>query len=128
MDNDGDRHDNKKCPERLKKLTLLEKNSFHYLNVSNQWKIPSNHRHRMAKGKVPCDNCGGEHYGPDLPHPCDEAKTKNSKEDHAARRGGGGCGGRCQSDRKKRRKSNDNKDGDINDYGNVVQKRGNASM
>ena len=35
MENDGDRHDDRKCLERVKKLTLLANNSFHYLNVSN---------------------------------------------------------------------------------------------
>ena len=58
MDNDGDSHDNIKCLERVKKLTLLASNSFHYLNVSNQWNILSNYQNGTAKGKGPCNNCG----------------------------------------------------------------------
>ena len=81
----------------------------------------------MAKGKVPCDNCDGEHYSPDFPHPRDKAKIKNAKEERAARTDSGGCNGGCgggsgggrQGDRKKW--SNDKKVGDINDSGNGVQ-------
>ena len=68
---DDDRHDNKKFLEMMKKLTLLASNSFHYLNVSNQWNIPSNHRDNMAKGKSPWGNCGGKYYAPYLLHPRD---------------------------------------------------------
>ena len=129
MENDGDRHDKIKCLERVKKLTLLASNSFHYLNVSNQWNIQYNNRNDMAKGQGPCENCGDRHYTPYLPHPCDKTNIKKAREERAARRGGGGCGsgciGRRQSDRNKWSKSNDNKDGDRNDYGNGVQKRGN---
>ena len=60
LDNDGDRHDDIKFLERVKKLTLLASNSFHSLKISNQWNIPSNHRHEISKGKFPCDNCGGK--------------------------------------------------------------------
>ena len=70
LDNYGDRHDNSKCLKMLKNITLLGINSFHSLNVSNQWNIPSNHWHVMSKKKVPCDNCDGKNYSPDLPHPC----------------------------------------------------------
>ena len=130
MDNDGDSHDNIKCLERVKKLTLLASNSFHYLNVSNQWNIPSNYNNGMAKEKGPCDNCGGKKYAPDFPHPRDEANIKNDKEERADCRGGGGYGsgsdGRRQGGRNKW--INDNKDRDINDYGNDVQKRVNAWM
>ena len=59
LENDGDRQDNRKCLERVKKLTLLASNYFQSLNVSNQWNIPYNHWHSMANGKGPCDNCGG---------------------------------------------------------------------
>ena len=84
----------------------------------------------MAKGKFPCDNCGGEHYYTDFLHPCDEAKIKNDKEECAAHKGGSGrngvCGGRRQGDLKKWIKYK--KDVDRNDYGNGVQKRGNDWM
>ena len=59
LDNDEDMHDNRKCLERVKKLTLLASNSSHSLNVSNQLNIPYNYQNRMVKGKIPCDNCGG---------------------------------------------------------------------
>ena len=52
MENDGDRHDDRKFLERLKKLTLLASNSVHSLNISNHWNIPYNHRHVMSKGNV----------------------------------------------------------------------------
>ena len=39
LENDGDRHDNRKCPERVNKVTLLASNSLHSLNVSNQWRF-----------------------------------------------------------------------------------------
>ena len=134
MEKDGDRYDNRKCFERLKKLTLLGSNSFHYLNVSNQWNTHSNYQNSTTKGKGPCDNCGGKHYAPDLLHHCDEVKIKKAKEERAARRGGGGCGGGrsggrgcgCQGGCNKW--TNDNKDGDKNDYGSGVQKRGNDWM
>ena len=58
MENDGDRHDNRKFLESTNKLTLLASSSFRYLNVSNQYNIPSNYQNSMAKGKGPCDNCG----------------------------------------------------------------------
>ena len=84
----------------------------------------------MAKVKGPCNNCGGNKYAPDCPHPCDEAKFKKAKEEHTACKGGGGCGsgrdGGRQGGHKKWR--NDKKDGDINDYGNGVQKRLNDWM
>ena len=134
LDNDGDRHDESKCLERVNNLTLLASKFFHYLHISNHWNIPSNHRHGIAKVKGPCDNCNGEHYSPDFPHPRDEAKIKNAKEECAVFRGGGGqnggvgsgCGGGRQGDHKKW--INDNKDGDKNDFVNGVQKRGNAWM
>ena len=118
----------------MKKLTLLVSNSLHYLNVSNHWNIPSNHQHAMDKGKGLCYNCGGEHYSTDFPYPRDEAKIKKSEKERVAHRSGGehndgrngGCGGVSQGDRKKW--SNDNKYGDINDYVNSVQNRGNAWM
>ena len=65
LDNDGDMHYNRKCLERLKKITILASNSFHSLKFSNQWNITSNHWHGMEEGKVPCDNCGEEHYSTD---------------------------------------------------------------
>ena len=43
----------------------------------------------MAKGKALCDNCGGEQYSLDCPHPRNKAKINKSKEECAARRGGG---------------------------------------
>ena len=59
----------------------------------------------MAKGKVPFDNCDGEHYSPDFPHYSDKADSKKAKEKRAARRGdgvhGSGNGGGRQGDRKK---------------------------
>ena len=57
----------------VKKLTILESKSFHSLNVSNQW-------YGMAKGKFPCDTCGGEHYAPNFLHPRDKAKIKKAKQ------------------------------------------------
>ena len=140
LENSGDRHDNARCLDRVKKLTLLASNSFHSLNVSNKWNIPSSrrHRHGMAQGHVSCDNCGGDHYAPDCPHPRDEAKIKKAKEDRAARkanagrgqgRGGGPGrgrgGGRGQQGRQKWGSNNsDNNSGN----GNGVQHRGNAWM
>ena len=59
--NDGDSHDENKFLERVNNLTLLASKYFHSLNTSKQWKIPSNHWNRMAKGKFPCDNFDGEH-------------------------------------------------------------------
>ena len=79
LDNYGDRHDDKKCLERVKNLTLLASNSFPSLTFSNHWNIPCNHQHVISKGKVPCGNCGVEHYSLDFPHPHDEAKIKKSK-------------------------------------------------
>ena len=56
----------------------------------------------MAKGKVPCDNCGGKHYAPDFPNPRDEANINMAKEDLVTLSGSGGSGvggcGRFQSD------------------------------
>ena len=90
LENYGDRHDDRKRLEMAKKLTLLASNSFHSLRCSNNWKISSNHWHGIDKGKVPCNNCGGEHYSPYCPHPREEVKIKKAKEEQAARRGGGG--------------------------------------
>ena len=59
LENEVDMNDDRKFLERVKKITLLASNSFHSLNVSNHWNIPYNHRHGMAKVKVPCDNCDG---------------------------------------------------------------------
>ena len=92
----------------------------------------------MAKGEIPCGNCGGEHYAQDFPHPCNKSKIKKAKEERVARRGGGGhnagrnsgrsggFNGRRKGGRKKW--SNNNEDGDINDYGNGVKKRGSYWM
>ena len=138
LENDVDRHNDRKCLEKMKKITLLVSNSFHSLNVSKYWSIPSNHRHRIVtefpKWKIPCDNCGGEYYSPDFPHPCDKEKIKKYKEERASPRVGGGHGGGSgcrrgvvrQGGRKKLR--NDKKDGDRNDYGNCFQNRGNDCM
>ena len=81
MENDVDGNDDRKFLEKVKKPTMLASNSFHSLNVSNNWNIPSNHRNRPANGKGPCDNCGGEQYSPDFPHPCDGYKIKKAKEE-----------------------------------------------
>ena len=35
LENYGDRHGDRKCLEMVKKITLLESKSFHYLNVSD---------------------------------------------------------------------------------------------
>ena len=51
LKNNGDRHDDSKCLERVKNIALLVSKLFHSLNVSNHCNIPSNHRNRMAKGK-----------------------------------------------------------------------------
>ena len=128
LDNDEYRHDNRKCLERVKKLTLLASNSFHSLNISNQWNIPYNHWHGMANRKYPFDNCGGEHYALDFPHPHDEAKIKKAKKERKAHKGSGGYGGGHGGGRQGgiMKWSNYNKDGDINEYVNGVQKRGNA--
>ena len=45
LDNDGDRHDNRKFLERVNKLTLLASKSFQSLNISNQWNIPMENSH-----------------------------------------------------------------------------------
>ena len=133
MENDGDRHDDRKFLERVKKLILLASKSFHSLNVFNHWNIPSYHGHVMAKVKGSFDNCGREHYSPDCPYPHDESKIKKAEEERAARRGGGGRnggyggghgggrGGIRQGDHKKW--IYDIKDGYRNVYGNGVQKR-----
>ena len=127
LENDGDRHDNSKLIDRVKKINLLAINYFHSINVSNQRNIPSNHWHGMDKENISWDNCGGGHCTPDFMHPRDKANTKKAKEERAAHWGGGGRGGGrgggLQCGRKNR--SNDNKDWDRNDYGNGVQKRGN---
>ena len=60
LDNDGDRHDNRKFLERGKEITLWDINSFHTLKFSYQWNFPSNHQQEMAKGKGSCDNYGGK--------------------------------------------------------------------
>ena len=123
LENDGDRNDVSKFLERVKKLTIFKSNSFHSLNVSNHWNIPSNNQNRIAKGKGPCNNCGGEHYSTYCPHPRDEAKLKKAKEELTACRGSsgrnGGSGSGRQGDRKKC--SNNERDGDRNDDGNGVK-------
>ena len=93
LENYGDKHDDRKCLERVKKLTLLASNYFHSLNVSNHWNVPSNHWNFMSKVKTPGDNCSGEHYSPDCLHPCYKAKNKKAKEERAYCRGGVGCNG-----------------------------------
>ena len=103
MDNDGDSHDNIKCLERVKKLTLLASNSFHYLNVSNQWNIPSNYNNGMAKEKGPCDNCGGKKYAPDFTHPRDKANIKKVTEKRADEQGKRKIKGRFVADGSKQR-------------------------
>ena len=49
LENDGDRHDERKCLKRLKKITMLASNSLHSLNICNNCNILSNHRHGIAK-------------------------------------------------------------------------------
>ena len=63
-------------------------------------------------------------YFPDFLHPCDKANIKTAKEERAYCRVSGGRGVRRQFGRKKW--SSDNNYEDRNDYGNGVQKRGNA--
>ena len=65
LDNDGNRHDDSKCLERAKKLTLLESNSLHSLNVSNHLNIIYNHWKGITKGRCQCYNCSIEQYYPD---------------------------------------------------------------
>ena len=71
----------------MNNVTLFASNSFQFLNVSNYWNIPYNHLHVISKQKCLCENCGGEHYSTDFPHPHDETKIKDSKEERAACRG-----------------------------------------
>ena len=136
LDNDGDSNNVIKFLERVKNITILASNYFNPLNVSNEWNIPSNNQHGMAKEKLPCNNCGGGHFSLDFLHPCDKDKIKKAIEEHTdCKRGGGcgiGCGGgsgdRRQIYHKKWSNRNDNKDVDRNDYGNGVQNRGNDWM
>ena len=118
LDNDGDRHDDRKFLKRMEKLTSLSSHSFQYLIVSNYLNITSNYRRGMAKGKGLCDNCGVQHYFPDCPHLHEEAKIKKAKKERTARRGGGGCNGGRGGGRQGERNicSNDNRDGNINYY------------
>ena len=136
LEETSEKYSNSACLERVKKITTLAANSFHSLNVSNQWNIPSNRRHSVAV-KGTCDNCGGDHYAPSCPHPRDEAKIKKAKDARAASRGGGGRGGGRggrgggrSSDRSKwsRNNSNNSNESEHKEYGNGVQKRGNAWM
>ena len=90
LDNDGDGHDDKKYLGRVNKLTLLVSNSLKYSKFSNHWNTPSNHRKGVTKGKVPCDDCDGEHYSPDFLHTRDKAKMNKGKEERAACRDSGG--------------------------------------
>jgi hypothetical protein len=87
LENSAEQHDNALCLKRVKALTLLESNSFHSLNVSGHWNIPTNRHHGMSQhGNVSCDNCRGNHYVPDCPLPCDEVKITKAKEERAARK------------------------------------------
>jgi len=87
LENSAERHNNAQCLQRVRSLPLLAKKSFHSLNVSDHWNIPSNRRHGMAqRGNVSCNNCGGNHYAPDCPLPRDEAKRTKANEERAARR------------------------------------------
>ena len=52
--------------ERVKNITLMKNNSFHYLNVSNTWNIPKSHKKILG----PCYNYDAEdHIAPKCPLP-----------------------------------------------------------
>ena len=56
MESDYTMVDDKSTLERLKTVTLIEKNSLHYLNVSNTWKFSSIHKKILGI----CYNCDAD--------------------------------------------------------------------
>ena len=64
-------------------ITLMSKNFFHYLNMSNTWNIPSIHRILEH-----CSNCDADNYiAPKSPFSHNEENIKWSKEAHEYSRG-----------------------------------------
>ena len=53
MEYDGKTVNYKRNLDRVKKITLMVKNSFHSLNVSNAWNINGIHKNLLE----PCYNC-----------------------------------------------------------------------
>ena len=67
MESGVDTVNSKRTMERVKNITLVEKHSFHSLNVSNTWNIPSRHKKLL----VTSFNCDTEdHITPKCPLHC----------------------------------------------------------
>ena len=113
------------CKDTLKKvkdITAMADNSFHSLNTSSKWNVPSGSA--LANRNVICFNCGGNHYLNARPKRKNQGEIKKNKAAWEAQRkaagqsnsggGGGGNGGQPrQSGRKKwgNGKSNGNNNG-----------------
>ena len=69
--------------KRIKQILVLANNSYHSLNTSNSWNVPSGH-HAAREFKHPpkCFNCGEPHLLPNCKKPRDEGKIVRNRKAH----------------------------------------------
>ena len=120
--------------DRVKKITLMEKKKFHYINESNTWNIPSSYTKLLGH----CYNCDEKyHIVRKCLLSCNVENIIQVKEAHEASCGNGsvqGKGiqrnnnyGKCKHN-KEESIGGDNKNYKRFNFGNNVQKRRNIWM
>ena len=123
--------------KRVKHILALANNSYHSLNTSKIWNVPSGH-HAAREFKYPpkCFNCGEPHLLPDCKKPRDEGKIARNKKAHSEKGGdkggykgtgnnrkkwskdGGGGGGRANDNKNHGNSGAQNGNGDVKLFGN----------
>ena len=78
--------------KQVKQIIVFVNNSYHSLNTSNSWNVPSGHHAaRYFKHPPKCFNCGDPHLLPDCKKPRDEGNISRNRKVHMEK--GGGKGG-----------------------------------
>ena len=91
--------------KRVKQILILANNSYHSLNTSNSWNVPSGH-HAAREFKHPpkCFNCGEPHLLPNCKKNRDEGKIARNRKAQMEKGGGKGGNKGGGNSRKKRSK------------------------
>ena len=74
--------------KRIKQILVLANNSYHSLNTSNSWNVPSGHHDaREFKHPTNCFNCGEPHLRPDYKKPRNEGNIACNRKAHMEKGG-----------------------------------------
>ena len=69
--------------KRIKQILILANNSYHYLNISNSWNVPSGHHAtREVKNPPKWFNIEEPHFIPNCKKPTDEWKISRNMKAH----------------------------------------------